>query len=112
MRDEDTYAETRRNKLPDAPRWMRSSGLTTHDWAVVTEYMDALKPLKAATKRLEGRGKSGRFGSIAEVILVFEYILNYYEQRVKAYEVVNYNCKGLRSGSYRTGILELYSIES
>ncbi len=58
---------------------------------MVTEYIDALKPLKAATKRLEGRSKSGRFGSIAEVILVFKYILNYYEQRVKAYKAVNYN---------------------
>ena len=70
---------------------MRSDGLTTHDWAVVTEYMDALKPLKAATKRLEGRGNSGRFGCIAEVIPVFEYILNYYESRVLAYEAVEYN---------------------
>ena len=70
---------------------MRLDGLTTHDWAVVTEYMDALKPLKAATKRLEGRGNSGRFGCIAEVILVFEYILNYYESRVLAYEAVEYN---------------------
>jgi hypothetical protein len=51
--------------------------------------MDALKPLKAATKRLEGRGS--RFGAIAEIIPVFEYILNYYEQRVEAYDAVNYN---------------------
>ena len=50
-----------------------------------------MKPLKAATKRLEGRSKSGRFRSIAEVIPVFKYILNYYEQRVEAYEAVNYN---------------------
>jgi hypothetical protein len=35
--------------------------------------MDALKPLKAAIKRLKGRGNSGRFGCIAEVILVFKY---------------------------------------
>jgi hypothetical protein len=70
---------------------MRSNGLTTHDWAVVTEYIDALKPLKAATKRLEGRGKSDRFVSIAEIIPVFKYILNYYEQRAEAYNAVNYN---------------------
>jgi hypothetical protein len=50
-----------------------------------------LKPLKSATKRLEERGKSGRFGAIAEIIPVFEYILSYYEQRVKAYKAVNYN---------------------
>jgi hypothetical protein len=91
VRDEDTYAQSRGNKLPDAQPWMQSDGLTAADWAVVTEYMDALKPLKAATKRLEGRGKRGGFGAIAEVIPLFEYILSYYEQRVKAYEAVDYN---------------------
>ncbi len=58
---------------------------------MVIEYIDALKPLKAAIKRLKGRSKSSRFSSIAKVILVFKYILNYYEQRVKAYKAVNYN---------------------
>jgi hypothetical protein len=91
VRDEDTYAESRGNKLPEAPRWMRSDRLTATDWAVVTKYLHVLKPLKSAIKRLEGRGKSGRFGAIAEIILVFEYILSYYEQRVKAYEAVDYN---------------------
>jgi hypothetical protein len=77
---------------------MRSDGLTAADWAVVTEYIDVLKPLKSATKRLEGHGKDadgrvggGRYGAIAEVIPVFEYILTYYEQPVKAYESVDYN---------------------
>jgi hypothetical protein len=50
-----------------------------------------LKPLKAAIKRLKGRGKTSRFSSIAKIILVFKYILSYYEQRVKAYSAVNYN---------------------
>jgi len=50
-----------------------------------------LKLLKAATKRLKGRSNSGRFSCIAEVILVFEYILNYYKSRVLAYEAVKYN---------------------
>jgi hypothetical protein len=50
-----------------------------------------LKPLKSATKRLKGRGKSGRFSAIAKIIPVFEYILSYYEQRIKAYELVDYN---------------------
>jgi hypothetical protein len=53
--------------------------------------MDILKPLKTATKRLEGRGKSGSFGAIAGIIPIFEYLLTYYEQRVNAYEAVNYN---------------------
>ena len=50
-----------------------------------------LKPLKAATKRLKGRSKTSRFGSITKIILVFKYILSYYKQRVKAYSAVNYN---------------------
>jgi hypothetical protein len=33
----------------------------------------------------------GGFSDIAKIILVFEYILRYYEERVKAYEAVNYN---------------------
>jgi hypothetical protein len=70
---------------------MQLDGLSAANWAVVTEYMEVLKPLKAATQRLEGRGKSGGFGAIAKIIPVFEYILSYYEQRVKAYEAVDYN---------------------
>jgi hypothetical protein len=53
--------------------------------------MDVLKPLKLATERLAGRSNSGRFGAIAEIISVFEHLLSYYEQRVKAYKAVNYN---------------------
>ena len=59
----------------------------------MTEYTDVLKPLEAATKRLEGFDKGRRFGAIAQIIPVFEYnaILNYYEERVTAYKAVNHN---------------------
>jgi hypothetical protein len=70
---------------------MQSDSLTSADWAVVTEYMDILKPLKTATKHLEGRCKSSSFGAIAEIIPIFKYLLTYYEQRVNAYKAVNYN---------------------
>ena len=69
---------------------MRTDGLTAADWAVITEYIDVLKPLKMATTRLEGRGRSGRFGAIYEVIPVFEYLLEQFEERVKGLERVNY----------------------
>jgi hypothetical protein len=91
VRDEDTFAESRGNKRPVAQPWMRSDGLTATDWAVITEYMDVLKPLKTATKRLEGRGKSSSFGAIAEIIPIFEYLLTYYEQRAASYANVDYN---------------------
>ena len=58
---------------------MRSNGLTSADWAVVTDYIAILRPLKAATKRLEGRGASSAYGAVAEVILVFKYILKEYK---------------------------------
>jgi hypothetical protein len=70
---------------------MRLGGLTAADWAVATEYIDMLKLFKSATKRLEGRSKSGCFGAIAEIILVFEEILSYYKQRAKAYKSANYS---------------------
>jgi hypothetical protein len=70
---------------------MRSTGLSAADWAVITEYIDVLKPLKLATKRLKGRGKGGQYGAIYEVIPIFEYILTYYDQRVTLYKAVDYN---------------------
>jgi hypothetical protein len=73
---------------------MRSSGLSANDWAVVKDYIEVLQPLKSATKRLEGRGKSGRFGAIYEVLPVFEYLLGEFEQRYKPYELVNYEATG------------------
>ncbi|KAI1684896.1 Dimer-Tnp-hAT dimerization containing protein [Pyrenophora tritici-repentis] len=85
---EDAYARSRNNKLPAAPDWMRSDGINAHDWQVIAEYIDVLRPLKQATKRLEGRGKSGAFGAIAEVIPVFEYLLGVYEDRLQSYEDV------------------------
>jgi hypothetical protein len=70
---------------------MRSSGLSAADWGVITEYLEVLKPLKLATKRLEGRCKSGQYGAIYEVIPIFEYLLTYYEDRVKQHKAVDYN---------------------
>ncbi|KAF7445730.1 Dimer-Tnp-hAT domain containing protein [Pyrenophora tritici-repentis] len=91
IENEDAYARSRNNKLPAAPDWMRSDGINAHDWQVIAEYIDVLRPLKQATKRLEGRGKSGAFGAIAEVILVFEYLLGVYEDRLQSYEDVIYD---------------------
>jgi hypothetical protein len=47
----DAYARAKDNKKPHAATWMRSDGLTATDWAVITEYIEVLKPLKDATKR-------------------------------------------------------------
>jgi hypothetical protein len=70
---------------------MRYSGPSAADWGVITEYLEVLKPLKLATKRLEGRGQGSQYGAIYEVIPVFEYIMSYYEQRVVPYANVDYN---------------------
>jgi hypothetical protein len=60
---DDRRASQQNNKLPDAPGWMRSTGLTAADWAIITEHQDCLEPLKLATERLEGRSKAGKFGA-------------------------------------------------
>ncbi|KAG9379945.1 Dimer-Tnp-hAT domain containing protein [Pyrenophora tritici-repentis] len=117
LQDSDAIAQARGNKLADAPNWMRSNGLTAADWGVVTEYLAALKPLKAATKRSEGRGASGAYGAIAEVIPVFEYLLKEYEDRVATYEAVDYKAHNeapedhleINLRAARTKLCEYYS---
>lgn len=90
----DETARLRGNKLPEAPSWMRSDGLSAADWQVVNDYIRVLRPLRAATKRLEGRGKAYRFGAIYEVIPCFEYLLGELEREVKPYGAVDYNAPG------------------
>jgi len=79
--------------------WMRSGGLSARDWAVITEYVEVLRPLKKATERLEGRGKkehafNGRFGAIYEIIPTFEQLITTYEQRLLPYNSVDYEQPG------------------
>ena len=69
---------------------MRSDGLTAADWAVITKYVDVLQLLKAATARLEGRGNTGRFGAIYEIIPTFEQLLTAFEARLRPYKKVNF----------------------
>ncbi|KAG9375889.1 hypothetical protein A1F94_013633 [Pyrenophora tritici-repentis] len=88
---DDAYAASRRNKLLDAPAWMRSGGLTAAGWAVITEYIAVLKPLKEATRSLEARGTSGSFGAIYEVYPVYEAVLKAYETALEPYGGVNHN---------------------
>lgn len=58
---------------------------------MITEYIDLLRPLQHATERLEGRGKSGKFGAIYEVIPVFGYLLAELETRCRQYDDVDFN---------------------
>lgn len=58
---------------------------------MITKYIDYLKPLKYATKRLKGRGKAGNFSAIYEIILVFKYLLAALEALVKPFKHVNFN---------------------
>jgi hypothetical protein len=87
----DDHAIAQGGKLPDAPYWLRSSGLSAADWGVITGYMECLKPLKFATLRLEGRGKAGKFGAIYEIVPVFGYILNALKSLALPYAYVDFN---------------------
>ena len=53
--------------------------------------MDVLAPLKKASERLKGRGKSGKHGAIYEVIPVFEYLLGELETRCQQYDHVDFD---------------------
>jgi hypothetical protein len=55
------YAQSRGNKLPEAPSCMRSGGLKAAYETLITEYIKVLKPLKETIKYLEARGKQGSF---------------------------------------------------
>lgn len=54
--------------------------MSAEDWSVIAEYLAILKPLKVATKRLEGRPKDGKFGAIWEVLLTMEWLLKHLEE--------------------------------
>jgi hypothetical protein len=88
--DAEDQARLRNKKPPEAPRWMRSGGLTAPDWAVITEYIAGLQPLKFATERLQGRGKVGSYGALYEVIPVFESLVAELDARLQTYESVNF----------------------
>jgi hypothetical protein len=45
-----------------------------------------LKPLKIATKRLEGRPREGKFGAIWKVLLTIEWLLKYLEEAKLQYK--------------------------
>jgi hypothetical protein len=93
--DADKTARDNGNKLPSAPAWMRSDGLTAADWAVIIDYVDVLRPLKVATERLEGRGRkqyklNGRFGAIYEIIPIFEQLIAAFEERLVTWRSVDF----------------------
>lgn len=54
--------------------------MIAEDWAVIAEYLAILKPLRIATKRLEGRPREGRFGAIWGVLLTMEWLLKHLEE--------------------------------
>ncbi|KAM0664385.1 hypothetical protein ACQRIU_006967 [Beauveria bassiana] len=54
--------------------------MSAEDWSVIAEYLAILKPLKIATKRLEGRPREGKFGAIWEVLLTMEWLLKHLEE--------------------------------
>lgn len=56
------------------------------DWAVIAEYLAILRPLKIATKRLEGRPEEGKYGAIWEVLLTMEWLRKHLEESKMQHE--------------------------
>lgn len=86
------WAKVTKNGTKDPPARVRKQPdiirnyLTGDDWATLTKYLAILKPLWIATKRLEGRLKEGKFGSLWEVLPTFEYLLDQFERFKVQYE--------------------------
>lgn len=72
---EAARCKARGRKPPEPPLFIRTGGMTSYDWDVIRNYVQMLRPFKEATKRLEGRGVSGRHGAIWEVIPVMDVLL-------------------------------------
>ena len=60
--------------------------LSTDDWAVISQHVAILKPLKDATLALEGQ-IGGRFGAMWRVLPQYEKVLQHFEELVKPYPV-------------------------
>jgi hypothetical protein len=60
--------------------YIREGGLSSKDWAMISEYINLLEPFYEATKLIEGRGKHGSHGAIWEVLITFEWLLDQLEQ--------------------------------
>jgi hypothetical protein len=58
---------------------------------VITQYIEALKLLKHATKRLKGCSKTSNFSAIYKIILVFKYLLSLLKLIALLYKYVNFN---------------------
>ena len=52
--------------------------LSSDEWAVIERYHEILKPLKDATKLLQGSA-GGKFGAIWQVLPTFEKLLSHFE---------------------------------
>jgi hypothetical protein len=83
---------------------MKGDGLTAGDWQVINQYVVLLRPLLNATSRLEGRGKSGRFGAIYEVIPTFDSLLTIYEAEKARLSEVDYNSPTSPEDHFKTNV--------
>jgi hypothetical protein len=63
--------------------------LSAADRATINQYIEVFPPLKEATRRLEGRGDSERFGAIYEVYSTVEYLLSQFKQLVESFSGVD-----------------------
>jgi hypothetical protein len=72
VKNEDAFAWSSNNQLPNAQPWMRLDSLGAVNCQVVTEYMDVLKPLNGLDRtpridRIEQRQCSSTVGSLPKL---------------------------------------------
>ena len=90
-----TNAVPSRQRYRSTPRtnvrlFIAEGGLTSKDWATITEYVELLKPFKEATTWMEGRGKAGNCGAIWEVLPTFDYLVERLDGMILRLEQVDF----------------------
>ncbi|TKA64011.1 hypothetical protein B0A49_09567 [Cryomyces minteri] len=92
---------------PALPLFVEVGGLNSYDWDVVAHYVKILQPLREATKRLEARGATGRYGAIWEVIPTMNWLLQVFEEakeRVAEATTENYPNQEALEDHYSTNV--------
>lgn len=60
----------------DGEYHIKEDMLSDEDWQEICEFKDVLAPFKDASKRLEGAGDGGSFGTLWEALVCLEMILS------------------------------------
>ncbi len=89
VREKNARVPNKKQQKEPAESVIVRDALTEEDWVMIKHYMEILKPLMLATKRLEGHPKSGRNGAMWEVLPIYESLLSKLEEFKARFETLS-----------------------